>query len=224
MAKIDSYATVTPPVSGSDLLIGTDVTDNNATKNFTVSQLASFINAGSGFVPYTGATQNVNIGNNNLYAASSTFTGLTTTAQINVTGRFYINGVEGSAGQVLTSQGSGSPAVWATPSLGYNVYTATISQSGTTAPTVNNVFKNTFTNTLTWNYAYVGRYTITNSTFDFTSNKTIIFINPGFLSDSFTVGWEYNSATQLTIHVKDKTGAYTDGLLFAASIELRVYN
>jgi hypothetical protein len=43
MGKISSYSTVTPPVSGSDMLIGTDVSTNNATKNFTVNQLAEFI-------------------------------------------------------------------------------------------------------------------------------------------------------------------------------------
>ena len=118
MAKIDSYITATPPVSGGDMLIGTDITDNNATKNFTVSQLASFINAGSGFVPYTGATQNVNIGNNNIYGSSSTFTGLTTTAQVNVTGRFYLNGSQGTAGQVLVTQGSGLPAIWSSATAG----------------------------------------------------------------------------------------------------------
>ena len=45
MAKIESYAIVNPPVVGGDMLIGTDVANLNATKNFTVSQLASFINA-----------------------------------------------------------------------------------------------------------------------------------------------------------------------------------
>ena len=41
MTKISSYATVTP--TGSDLLIGSDVTASNATKNFTVSSIAQFI-------------------------------------------------------------------------------------------------------------------------------------------------------------------------------------
>jgi len=112
MARIDSYATVTPPVAGGDMLIGTDINDNNATKNFTVSQLASFINAGSGFVPYTGATQNVNIGTNSVFGASSTFTGLTSTAQLNITSLFKLNGSQGTAGQILTTQGPGLPAIW----------------------------------------------------------------------------------------------------------------
>jgi hypothetical protein len=61
MGKISSYSTVTPPVSGSDMLIGTDVSTNNATKNFTVNQLAEFISEELGPGPQgppgpTGAT------------------------------------------------------------------------------------------------------------------------------------------------------------------------
>jgi len=41
MTKISSYAAVTP--TGTDLLIGTDTSASDATKNFTVSSLATFI-------------------------------------------------------------------------------------------------------------------------------------------------------------------------------------
>ena len=43
MAKIESYAQASP-VASTDLLIGTDVNANNATKNFSVGDLKSFIN------------------------------------------------------------------------------------------------------------------------------------------------------------------------------------
>lgn len=118
MARIDSYANVTPPVSGGDKLIGTDINDNNATKNFTVSQLIAYVTSTDTYVPYTGATQNVNLGNNNIYGASASFIGLTTTAQINVTNRFYLSGSQGTAGQVLTTQGLGLPAIWSNAGAG----------------------------------------------------------------------------------------------------------
>jgi len=118
MARIDSYVTATPPVAGGDMLIGTDVTDNNATKNFTVSQLASFINSGSGFVPYTGATQNLDLGSNNIYAASAYIRQLTTTARLNATSTIYLNANPGASGQVLTSQGLGLPAIWSVAASG----------------------------------------------------------------------------------------------------------
>lgn len=112
MARIESYTTVTPPVAGGDKLIGTDVNDNNATKNFTISQLASFINAGSGFVPYTGATANLNMGSYSFYGGNMFLQGLTNTASINVTSLLYLNGTQGTAGHVLTTQGPNLPAIW----------------------------------------------------------------------------------------------------------------
>ena len=38
MAKIDSYPTVSP--QGSDIVVGTDGSDSNATKNFTAQSIA----------------------------------------------------------------------------------------------------------------------------------------------------------------------------------------
>ena len=66
MAKISSYPIISTP-SPNDLLIGTDAVNQNQTKNFKVSSIATAI---SGlFVPYTGATGNVNLGVNNISAA-----------------------------------------------------------------------------------------------------------------------------------------------------------
>ena len=47
MGKISTYAVVTP--TATDKVIGTDVTDNNETKNFTVQSIADFA-ALSGYV------------------------------------------------------------------------------------------------------------------------------------------------------------------------------
>jgi predicted heme/steroid binding protein len=46
------------------LLIGTDVDNLNNTKNFTISEIGSLI--GQGYVPYVGATRNVNLGVHNI--------------------------------------------------------------------------------------------------------------------------------------------------------------
>jgi hypothetical protein len=51
MAKIETYTVAVSPISGSDKLIGTDSAHDNATKNFTVSELANFINGG--YLVYT---------------------------------------------------------------------------------------------------------------------------------------------------------------------------
>jgi predicted heme/steroid binding protein len=50
------------------LLIGTDVDNLNNTKNFTISEIGSLI--GQGYVPYVGATGNVNLGAFNIQAAA----------------------------------------------------------------------------------------------------------------------------------------------------------
>ena len=116
MARIESYATATPPVVGGDMLIGTDVNDNNATKNFTVSQLASFINSGSGFVPYTGATGNVNLGANTLISGGVQVNNLQLSGDLTApNSKIYLNSTEGVSGQVLTSQGSAAGVVWSNP-------------------------------------------------------------------------------------------------------------
>jgi len=45
MAKISSYPTVAP--QGSDILVGTDGSDSNATKNFTAQSVADLYQVGS---------------------------------------------------------------------------------------------------------------------------------------------------------------------------------
>lgn len=64
MAKISTYPGPSTP-SLSDMLIGTDVNDMNATKNFTIGDILS-VSGSSVYVPYIGAINNVNLGTYNL--------------------------------------------------------------------------------------------------------------------------------------------------------------
>jgi hypothetical protein len=74
MGKISGYANDSTPNVG-DKLIGTDVNDLNATKNFTIGQILS-LGASSGLlVPYTGATGAVNLGSYGITANSFTKAG-----------------------------------------------------------------------------------------------------------------------------------------------------
>lgn len=68
MSKISSYAIDSTPNLG-DKLIGTDIDNLNATKNFTIGQVLSLANLGT-YVPYTGANANVNLGSFTLTANS----------------------------------------------------------------------------------------------------------------------------------------------------------
>ena len=112
MAKIESYPLAPSTISGNDKMIGTDTANNNATKNFTVNQLISYIGLNGGFVPYIGAVADVNLNNKVLYAANGVFYGIVQTNTINITGNLYINSSQGTAGQVLVSQGIGNRPIW----------------------------------------------------------------------------------------------------------------
>ena len=108
MAKISTYPNVGTPVL-SDMLIGTDVTDSNATKNFMISDILGLIGSLGLYVPYTGATANVNLGSFNLSAQDLTLSG-----DANFNGAVYVNYVlfdvtssPGFAGQILTATGTG---------------------------------------------------------------------------------------------------------------------
>ena len=112
----------------------------------------------------------------------------------------------------------------------YTSYVAVISQSGTGAPTVDYVLQNTLGGALTFNYVSPGNYTVTNGASLFTNQKTIVFINPGFMSSGFvntavSVGWERNSSSTITIKSKNASnGTDTNDLIFTATIEIRVYS
>lgn len=59
MPKISSYPIISVP-GLEDLLIGTDINNLEETKNFRLSDISVLL--GSGYVPYTGATGNINLG------------------------------------------------------------------------------------------------------------------------------------------------------------------
>lgn len=107
MAKISTYTTDTN-VTGGDMLIGTDVDNSNATKNFTVSDLAAYMATNlTNFVPYTGATGNVDLGANDLNLQS-----LTVNSGISLTGELFTLGSSGTLGQILKSNGPSLSPEW----------------------------------------------------------------------------------------------------------------
>ena len=67
MARISTYPIIVTPTL-NDLLIGTDVENLNNTKNFTVAELGNVI--GQFYVPYVGATGNVNLGAFNIESSA----------------------------------------------------------------------------------------------------------------------------------------------------------
>jgi hypothetical protein len=78
MGKISTYAVDSNP-SLSDKLIGTEVGNLDATKNYTISSILSLGTSSGLFVPYTGATGPVTLGVHGITANSFTKAGGTST-------------------------------------------------------------------------------------------------------------------------------------------------
>lgn len=102
MGKISSYGTVSSP-SLSDMLIGTDVADSNATKNFTIGEVLSLLDT-SVFVPYTDAAGDVYLTPYGLRAQ-----------YINTVTELSFDGNPGEPGQVAMSNGSETAPSWVYP-------------------------------------------------------------------------------------------------------------
>lgn len=69
MGKISTYAQVSNP-SLSDKVIGTDVSNMDSTKNFTIADILSLGSSSGLLVPYTGATGSVDLGVHTIRANS----------------------------------------------------------------------------------------------------------------------------------------------------------
>lgn len=112
----------------------------------------------------------------------------------------------------------------------YRVYTALLSQDGTSAPPTSIVLENTLETLPVFEYVGTGAYNMSiDQTID--RNKIWLIINPNTV-DGMTASYSFsecyvgsisNGRTQITINT-GSSGAYTDGLLNNTSFELRVYN
>ena len=103
MARISTYVVDGTIVDG-DKVIGSDANNDMVTKNYTIGDLVAYfaVSIGDYLVPYNNATDDVDLGPYSLFATN-----------LSISGTFTADGTTGLVGQVLTSQGSGSPAVWA---------------------------------------------------------------------------------------------------------------
>jgi len=102
LARISTYVVDGTIVDG-DKVIGSDANNDMVTKNYKVGDLVAYfaVAIGDYLVPYNNATDNVDLGP---YSLSAT--------NLSISGTFTADGTEGLIGQVLTSQGSGNPAIW----------------------------------------------------------------------------------------------------------------
>jgi len=108
---------------------------------------------------------------------------------------------------------------------GYKVYTALMSQTGTSAPTAK-VLENTLGGTVVWTRNSAGRYTATLSG-AFTADKTAFFTAPrGTNADAFpfTASFVRIDANTIEMFSNDLITGKSDAILNDVTIEIRVYN
>lgn len=127
MAKISTYPTIGSP-SLSDILIGTDSADNNATKNFSIGDVLGLISQVYNYVPYTGATGDVDLNGysltvGNVTLGSSNNLSVPTGSKILLGGALWVSGGGGVDGLVLTSQGPLAQPKWRSSSDVVNTIT-----------------------------------------------------------------------------------------------------
>lgn len=103
--------------------------------------------------------------------------------------------------------------------LPYKVYVATLSQSGTSAPSPI-VLQNTLGGTVVWTRTGTGNYVATLNGV-FTSNKTVAFVNTS-INDTQLQSYRVDN-DQVRLDQQNLSNVSTDGL-YGNCIEIRVYN
>ena len=107
--------------------------------------------------------------------------------------------------------------------LGYNTYTALLTQTGLTAP-VATVVKNDTGVTYTWARTAIGAYTITASSPIFNAATTLVFGNIGKKSKEDYFRWEVGTNTQIKVSTYDNAANPADAVFDAGSFEIRIYS
>jgi hypothetical protein len=137
------------------------------------------------------------------------------------TGVVNISKLAGTGTRTVVADASGNLTATTTPAyVGYKVYTALLTQTGTTAP-VATVLDNTLGGTVVFTRSSVGIY-IGTLTGAFVAGKTITLgvasTHPSFLAMNRVTNDTFSIATE------NSGGTLTDSLLNGTSIEIRVYN
>ena len=132
----------------------------------------------------------------------------------------------GTNTQYLMADGSVSTSTSQTPILPYKVYTAFLSQTGTSAP-IATVLENTLGGTVVWTRTGVGQYLATCSV-NLTIGKTVVDFKQGRFSISKFEQSPYNG-NSVMLHTLTQTSfnvfSFSDNLIGQANwIEIRVYN
>ena len=110
--------------------------------------------------------------------------------------------------------------------LGYTVYTALITQTGTTAP-VATVLQNTTGGTIVWTRPSnpgVGRYVATISGASYTANKTVVIVTSGGNSDMILRPVVSSTTTVDWYNIDSSDNAVSDTISATTTVEIRIYS
>lgn len=103
----------------------------------------------------------------------------------------------------------------------FKTYLASITQSGTSAPTVNYSYSE-LSGTLTYTRTGTGIYLITNSVAEFTANKIYIFNTNGVGTTIKYFHHQIASTTEIYIYAFNSSGVAADSLLTDNSLEIKI--
>ena len=107
--------------------------------------------------------------------------------------------------------------------LGYTVYTALMTQTGTGAP-VATILKNNTTATYTWSRTGVGAYEVQTDINIFDTSDTVVFGNIGENVKPDYFRWRVANVNLIEVTTYDENAALTDGIFQNGSFEIRIYS
>ena len=108
-------------------------------------------------------------------------------------------------------------------SLGYTVYTALITQTGTDAP-VATVLQNTTGGTIVWTRNSTGRYVATISGATYTTDKTTVLVTSGGNNDNI-LRPRITATTAIDwYNIDSSDNAVSDTIAETTTVEIRIYS
>lgn len=136
-----------------------------------------------------------------------------------------ITNLSGTGTRNVAADSNGNLVISSIDTRPYKVYTALLSQTGTSAPTVVNVLENTLGGALVWTRNSTGEYyaTLSGAFSGGFSKLAFSMTNNDYVSTTVT-SYRFNQVNSNTVSLKTYLGiTLTDSLIGTASIEIRVY-
>lgn len=143
--------------------------------------------------------------------------------KLRVNGTVRLDNLAGTGTRTVVADASGNLSASATSTSTYKVYTALVTQSGTSAPTAI-VLENTTGATITFARTGAGMYTATFSSAVLTTNKTTMSISSTFTDTIGSGGVGSTTVVNIYTTIVNPSYAFSDGRMSSSTFEVRIYN